>query len=702
MDRHRRADCLRRVLAPASIAVVGASERNFYGRTVLENLARHGYRGAVIPVNPRATTVRDLPCYPSLSEAPPADVVVCAVSRDHFVDVVSEAASTGAAGVVALTSGLAETQEPQWTEVEAKAREIADEAGMALIGPNGLGVIGHAHGAYAFGAPVPWEIGAGRTALIMESGGLVCGSLAALSAYGAGLAHAVSIGNGHAVGVTDWVDALASSAEVGQIGLMLEAMPRWPEFSDAVRAATERGKTLYAVKTGKSEAGARAAATHTGALAGDHATASGLLEQLGIQQAASMGGLLTALALHERFGGPAGTNLAVFAASGGAVGIIADAAADRDIAVRPYAPATREAITGLSGILDPSNPLDLGGQALSKPAEFGTAVERVLADPGVGAAVYVPSLGLPGESLPDHQRLLELVASAAARAGKPVIVTQLNYTATTSEVMAAYRGADNLLICPSLEHCLDGLGPWLRTHPDEPDAEPDPEADAKPDREPRPEPPGARVPAVAVTAPGEDEIKALLAARDIPVPKSVTYPPGDTPTAVPFETAVLKGMSPGVTHKSRAGLVAVGLRGGERLREAEAAMVETAAAGGLPLPALLLEEMAPPGRDVFLSISAQPAGTIVTMGEGGTDVEEQADVGFLGWPATPSEVSRFVGRSVRGATVAQREELARLLGRLVGVYLDAGFTMLECNPVRLYDTGVRVLDAVAMREPGHG
>ncbi|WP_199435419.1 CoA-binding protein [Qaidamihabitans albus] len=692
MDRHQRAESLRRVLAPESIAVVGASERNFYGRTVLENLARHRYDGVVIPVNPRVTTVRGLPCYPSLSEAPPADLVVVAVARDHFVDVVAEAASVGAAGLVALTSGLAETREPHWMEVEAKARAIADEAGMALLGPNGLGVISRACGAYAFGAPVPWEIGHGRTSLIMESGGLVCGSLAALSAYGAGLAHAASIGNGHAVGVSEWIEALADSAEVDQIGLMLEATPRWAGFSAAVRAARERGKTIYALKTGKSEAGARAAATHTGALAGDYATASGLLAQLGIQQVASMGGLLTALALHERFGSPAGTNLAVFAASGGAVGIIADAAADRDIELRPYAPATREAITGLAGILDPANPLDLGGQALSKPDEFATAVERVLGDPDVGAAVYVPSLGLPSGSLPDHQRLLELVASAAARAGKPVVVTQLTYSAVTSEVVEAHRHTDNVLACPNLEHSLDGLGPWLRTHPG---------AREPADKRPEPAPGGRSGQEPAVTALDEHRIKATLATHGIPVPRAVTYAPGDTPTALPFEAAVLKGMSPGVTHKSKAGLVALGVRSVERLRDAEAAMSQAAAGHGVPLPTLLLEELAPPGRDIFLSISEQPTGTIVTLGEGGTDVEERRNVGFLGWPATPAEIGRFVGQCVRGIDAAQREELIRLLDQLAGAYVAEGYTMLECNPVRIHDRGVRVLDAVALPAPAH-
>ncbi|PXY22846.1 CoA-binding protein [Prauserella muralis] len=687
MDRHQRAESLRRILAPHSIAVVGASERNFYGRTVLENLARHRYDGVVIPVNPRAATVRGLRCYPSLSEAPPADLVVVAVARDHFVDIVAEAASVGAAGLVALTSGLAETQEPQWMEAEAKARAIADEAGMALIGPNGLGVISRAHGAYAFGAPVPWEIEHGRTSIVMESGGLVCGSLAALSAYGAGLAHAASIGNGHAIGVSEWIEALADSAEVDQIGLMLEATPRWADFSAAVRAARERGKTIYALKTGKSEAGARAAATHTGALAGDYATASGLLAQLGIQQVASMGGLVTALALHERFGSPAGSNLAVFAASGGAVGIIADAAADREIELRPYAPATREAITGLAGILDPANPLDLGGQALSKPDEFATAVEHVLRDPGVGAAVYVPSLGLPSGSLPDHQRLLELVASAATRAGKPVVVTQLTYTAVTSEVVGGYRHTGNVLACPSLEHSLDGLGPWLRTHPGarEPE-EHRPSAGAA----------GRNGPAASVVAPDEHRVKTTLATHGIPVPRAVTYAPGETPPTLPFEAVVLKGMSPGVTHKSQAGLVALGVRSVERLREAEAAMSEAAAGRGIPLPALLLEELAPPGRDVFLSISEQPTGTIVTLGDGGTDVEERGNVGFLGWPATPAEVGRFVGQRVRGVDPARRNELIRLLDQLAAAYAAEGYTMLECNPVRIHDRGVCVLDAVAI------
>lgn len=680
---------LRRLLDPEGIAIVGASETSFYGRVTLSNLRSHGYTGRIVPVNPRAATVQGLPCYPSLDEAPPVDLVVSAVGREHLLDLVESAGRVGAAGVVTITTGLAETQDPYWVDVEARAVAAAEAAGMVLIGPNCLGMIGRRQGAVAWGAPLPWHLERGRTALILQSGGMLAGSFAAMSAFGVGVAFGASIGNGAGVGVADWLSVCDELPDVTQVGLVLEAVPPWAQLSEAVRSLRERGTTLYALKSGRSVAGAKAAATHTGALVGSPAVASDLLRQLGIQECASMGGLATALALGDRFGRPKGRNLAVFTASGGAASIVADACADRAIRLDPFAPETEAALVGKVGILDVQNPLDVGGQALSKPEEFADAVARVAADPTVGAVLYVPTLGLPDDRLPDHQRLLRHVVSAATTSGTAVVVTQLTYSDAVSGVIGQYRDARSVLMAPSIENALDGIGPWLNGL-----------GDASPTVE-------HRAPAiVAAVAPGqsaravdEKDVKDILARHGIAVPRALAYPPGATPTTMPFDRAVLKGVSPEVMHKSQHGLIALGIVEIEQLRVAEKSIAHSAEAIGASLRVFLLEEMVPPGRDLFLSISEDPIGTLVALGAGGTDVEDRNDVSFLAWPATGDELTTFVGRAAGLPPGEQRDRLEAMIAAMIEVYLSEDLTLLECNPVRLNDSTCTVLDALALARP---
>jgi acyl-CoA synthetase (NDP forming) len=695
VERTRKVAALRRLLDPEGIAIVGASDTSFYGRMTLANLREHGYTGRIAPINPRATVVQGLPCYPSLESAPPVDLVVSAVGREHLLDLVTSAARVGAAGVVTITTGLAETRDPYWVDVEARAIAIAEAAGMVLIGPNCLGMIGRRQGAMGWGAPLPWRLERGGTALILQSGGMLAGSFAAMSAFGVGVCFGTSIGNGAGVGVSDWLSVCDELPDVTQVGLVLEAVPPWEQLSEAVRPLRERGIALYALKSGRSAAGARAAATHTGALVGSPSVASDLLLQLGIRECASMGGLATALALGDRFGKPKGTNLAVFTASGGAASIVADACADRGIGLEPFTPETQEALVGKVGILDVSNPLDVGGQSLSKPEEFAEAVTRVAADPGVGAVLYVATLGLPDDRLPDHRQLLRHVVSAATSSGTAVVVTQLTYSDAVSGVIDEYRDARSVLLAPSIEHALDGIGPWFREAtggspvgeregPTAAAGAGTTEADGRP----------------AGHAVDERAAKEVLARHGVAVPRAIAYRPGETPASMPFGRGVLKGVSPEVMHKSQHGLIALGIEDVEQLRAAERSIVRRADALGASLRTLLLEEMVPAGRDLFLSISDDPIGTLVALGTGGTDVEDRDDVSFLAWPATDDELSAFAARATGLPPGVARERLVALVAALMDVYTGASLTLLECNPVRLNDTTLTVLDALAFtRDP---
>lgn len=658
---------LARLLDPASVAVVGASERNFYGRTVLRNLRGQGFGGTVVAVNPRAAEVDGVPSVPSLRDGPPVDVVVIVTPAAAVPAVVADAAATGAAAVVILSTGFAETGEVEDAERERELLATAAAADMVVVGPNTIGMFGVASGLAAMGAPVPWPVQAGPVALVMQSGGLMTGCVAALSASGVGLAHVVSLGNGHGTDAADWLTALAARPEVQVIGLLLETLPDWPRLRAAMAAVRDHGKRAYAVKVGRSEQGKAAAATHTGALAGDHRVAADLLRQAGIREVRTLDGLLLALRLESAVGAPYGTNVVGVAASGGAVGLFADLAAAHGVRLGPLTGAVRDELAG-AGLPGAQNPLDIGGQALNDPERMTRTVRALLSDDDTAVGVYLPSLGLPGPELPHHRDQMARVAEGAKAGGKPVIATQLAHSPGTPSALDRYAGSPELIVAPSLPAVLDGLAAWLRQ----------PAAPAEP-------PPAAS--AVPLT---EWDAKRALRAAGFDVPRADLVPAGGPAPEIPYYPVVAKGVSPGILHKSAAGLVRLGVGDAAELEEARRAFAAT----GHPLDHVLVEEMVGPGTDLFVSVTGQPYGTVLALGLGGTDVEERDAVRFLGVPFDPDDVRTALAELDRPGIDAGR--LHAFLTDLAAYAAGHRLTTLELNPVRLRDGRFWLLDAVAI------
>lgn len=668
-----------RLLAPRSVAVVGASERNFYSRNVLANLRKHGFAGRIAPVNPRAAEVDGLPCVPSLRETDGIDAVVVATPAGAVPGVVADAAAARAGGIVILSTGFTEVGE-EGAARERELLETAERHGMPIVGPNTIGMYAVPSGFAAIGAPVPWEVEPGPVALVMQSGGLITGAVAALAHAGVGLSYAVSLGNARGTDAADWIAAIAARPEVTTIGLLLETLPPWERFGPAVELAAAHDVRIHVVKVGRSAPGQAAAATHTGALAGDHRVARDLLRQAGVREARTLDGLLLALHLEASAGRPKGGNVGVIAASGGAVGSFADLADERGVTLRPFGAATRDTLTA-RGITSTHNPLDIGGQALSDPGLMSATVDAVLSDPDVAVGVYLPSLGLPGPELTAHRDQLRIVTEAARSTTTPVIAGQLTFSPGTNEAIALHAGSPNVVIAPSADAVLDALATWL------PDTA---EAATRPEYPP---------PAPASTDPGalsEWAVKQRLRDAGLPVPYGLLHDPSEPAPDVAFYPVVVKGMSPGVLHKSAAGLVRLDVADAAGLAAAERAIKAAADDAGLNLEQVLIEEMAGPGLDLFVSLSRQPAGDVLAVGLGGTDVEHADRVRFLGVPFTPADVDRILTELGIRITHAATARLRELLDSLTAFRTAERLSTLELNPVRVLGEDLLLLDAVAL------
>ena len=266
------------LLAPRSVAVVGASERpDSYGGNVLANLRRAGYGGSVHGVNPGRESAHGYPCVSSLADLPePADAVVVAIPAPGVTAVIAEAAELGCGGAVVVSAGFAESK--AGLELQSELRETALAARLPVCGPNGNGVISAHARAPLWGDSAP-PLEPGPVALISQSGNVAVNALG--SRRGLRFHTLVSSGNQAVLDASDWLAALARSDGVRSVALFLESDGDGARLAEALADCADAGVAVAVLKVGSSEAGANAAAAHTASLAGDQRVFRALVEEAG-------------------------------------------------------------------------------------------------------------------------------------------------------------------------------------------------------------------------------------------------------------------------------------------------------------------------------------------------------------------------------------------------------------------------------------
>lgn len=284
---------LDRLLSPASVAVIGASgdARKTSGRPIAF-LRKHGFQGRLYPVNPRYEEIDSLRCYPSIAELPEVpDVAVILLGAERANQAVAELAALGCAAAIVLAGGYGETGE---SGIRRQAELQAARGSMRILGPNTIGLVNvseritlSASGALDMDALLP-----GKVALVSQSGGILGALLSRGVAAGIGFSKLISTSNEVDLDVADFVDHLADDPATAVIALYLEGLRDTAKFTRAVGRARAAGKPVVVFKVGRSEAGASAAASHTGALAGSDDLYSAYFRQLGVIRAETFADLL--------------------------------------------------------------------------------------------------------------------------------------------------------------------------------------------------------------------------------------------------------------------------------------------------------------------------------------------------------------------------------------------------------------------------
>lgn len=406
----RRGAAIDKVFEPRSVAVYGASRSPAkLGHILLKNVLGGGSDGEVVAVNPSGEEVLGLRSVAGLDH--PVDLALISVPAASAPAAVEDAAQAGCAAAIVLSSGFGETG-AQGKAVEASMRDVAARAGMRLVGPNCMGVVSVWPGGWLNGSYF-WQLPEtpGRVSMVSQSGAFGGMFFAEARRRPLGVARFLSVGNSADVDISDVLEWLADDPETGVVGVFVEGFRDGRRFVDAARRCTAR-KPVVALKAGKETSGARAAASHTGSLAGVHGAVQAAFVRAGVVEAVDADAFFDALTALQSDQGRAGPRLAILTISGGPGVLASDAAERLGLQLPVPSAATQQRIREVApSFAAVGNPIDLTPQC--PPEAFAPAIAAVFADPAFDGVVVI-NCGL------DIPEFAEGVTAARQSSGKPV------------------------------------------------------------------------------------------------------------------------------------------------------------------------------------------------------------------------------------------------------------------------------------------
>jgi acyl-CoA synthetase (NDP forming) len=682
---------LSRLLAPRSIAVVGATDRpDSYGGNVLRNLDRAGYPGDVWGVNPKRDEVLGRLCFPAVDDLPePVDALVVAVPAADVAPAVRAGAERGCGGAIVLSAGFAESE--SGIAHEAELLDVARVHGLPVCGPNGNGIVAVGERAAIWGDGLG-PIDPGPVAMVTQSGNVGVNALG--SRRGIGWHTVVSTGNQTVCAASDWLAALAERDGVGSIALFLESDDDGAKLAEALAVCAERGVGVAVLKVGSSEAGARAAAAHTGSLAGDPRVFKALVDEAGAAWAEDFHDLLElAKALAERGARPSGSGgLAVLTCSGGDSGVAGDRAADIGLDLPALSAPT---IARLGELLPEAatiaNPLDYTAMIWGEADRLAEIVRVVGDDPAIDQLLLC--YDQPADADPSWAAVRTglLDGAAEADAASLVAATLPDLLDHDAALEFAARGLPAIAGLRSALTCALAL----RTPTADPIRLREIAAASRPGAESGSD--GEWL--------GEGATKRLLRDAGIAVPAGDEADDADEAIAIAERVGwpvAVKLSGPTVPHKTDVGGLALGVSDSAALRTAFARLRSVPVDGAARI---LVERMVEPGVELLIAVRTDAVVPALVVGLGGIWTEALADVAVVPLPASAARVERAL-RSLRGVALLTGgrggeplaiEAAAELGARLGDLVFAERLALFELNPVVVGTEGVIALDALARR-----
>ena len=708
---------LKAFLSPNAVAVIGASDNaDILRGRIMKVMMGHDFKGEIYPISRSSDEVFGLKAYPTISDVPGhVDLAILIIPAEFVPDTLRECGRKGVKAAQIITSGFAEEIGQDGERSQALVREIAEEYDMAVCGPNSEGFANTQAALCPTFSPAVDENDVplmpdyrknGYISAIAQSGGV------GFSFFDRGrpkelpFNYILTTGNEAALEELDFVDHLLNTGETDIFMLFMEDVKSPEKLAGVGEKALRAGKPIIVTKVGRSDAGQRAAASHTAALAGAYSGYRAMFERYGIIEGDDIEEMVDIASGFSHWGHmlPAGKRIGITTGSGGAGGLMADTAALAGLEVPILDPKARAVIdTHLPAYGTSQNPVDGTAQAV-RQVGYARLNRMVMDADNVDAVIGICSARHNSTFIRERDDLTELKKNA----DKPVVLCSYTLPREGSVEIVNRCG---LPLFTNMRNCARALVEM---------------ADYRALRErflKRPNISTAAAPddatASALAAAGqtlcEYEAKPLLAKYGIPEAGERLATTADEAAKIAEAIGgkvALKVQSPDILHKTEAGAVALNLLGGAEARKAFEYLTANARAysPGADIRGVLVQPMADKGQEVILGINRDPAfGPLLMVGMGGVYVEVMKDVAFAPVPLDEDDAHALLGKlkgrplldGVRGEPAADVEALVSLmvnLGRFAADFADH-IQEIDLNPVLVHPkgAGVTVVDALIVK-----
>jgi acyl-CoA synthetase (NDP forming) len=448
---------------PKSIAVIGASEKPTIGRRLIASLDRIGFLGRVFPINPNYPTVLGRPCYASIAETPEVpELAVFCLGHRLILDAFTAAAERGIRGAVIYDGGFAERGE-EGRALQQKITDICHDAGIALCGPNCMGILNPIERNSTYLQEIRDPTGlAGNVGIVSQSGGLCVSLLTDVSRFG--FSHIVSCGNEAVLTAADFLEHLIDDPETRVIGGFIESVRSPDRFAAALDRAAAQDKPVVLLKVGRSERAARAVTSHTAGEAGTAAAFSEMARAHRAIEVRDLAELTEVLAACQGQLLPAGRRIGVITSSGGLAELMLDIAVAADLQLPPVPPAIKTDLDRLVGyVTGDGNPLDAWGNGTFVP-NLDHALAALQASPDHDAVVFCRD-NCPGQPMDQPElalNYLQQFARAAAASDKPHYLLHTRAGPIDPAHVACLREGGISIVAGIREGlgAIDGLARW--------------------------------------------------------------------------------------------------------------------------------------------------------------------------------------------------------------------------------------------------
>jgi acetyl coenzyme A synthetase (ADP forming)-like protein len=670
------------ILAPRAIAVVGASRRpGQLGNEIVRNLRTTGFTGELYVVNPHAVE-----CYARLQDIPGiVDLAIITVPAAHVEAVVDDAIAKHVAAIVVITAGFGETGE-EGRAAQTRLLEKVRAAGIRMVGPNCMGVLNTDEGVRMHATFAPVFPPAGNVAMSSQSGALGLAVLDYARLLNIGFSTFISVGNKADVSGNDLVQYWAEDPKTDVILLYLESFGNPRRFGEICRRVG-RTKPIVCVKAGRSPAGARAASSHTGALAERDAVVGDLFKQAGIIRTDTLEEMFDVAALLANQPLPRGKRVAILTNAGGPAILAADACEAKGLELAALSPATVDRLQSfLPAAASVKNPVDMIASATAD--QYRKSLELLLADEAVDSVlvIYIPVAA--GDTFPVANAIREGSAQAS---GKPLLATFMSRSGVPPSLapVPAFPFPERSVVALAR---ATHYAAWRARPAGRPVKFEDLDV--------------ARLRALVADRDGwlePDEVRELLHATGITIPRTELVTSADAAMAAAMAMGgpvALKVSGPSLLHKTDVGGVRLGLTEPKAVVEAFDDMKTRL---GDRMTGAIVQQMVEGGVEVMIGATEDPTfGHIVAYGAGGTLVEVLADVAFRIHPLTDVDATDMIEQArysklLHGFRGAPRADVAALrdailrLSALLQVCPE--IRELDVNPLKVREHGIVAVDA---------